>query len=259
MPVNDTFVDLARFYDPIMSHVNYDRWYLIAGRIADLLPRGFTHIDVACGTGTLLKRLRACGWKSHGIDLSYAMLHSGGKGETEWPVAAADMRALPFNASAHYVTCLFDSLNFLIDEEDMRTGIKQLGEALRPGGILYLDVVTERMVLDHFAGQEWNEQNDGFSTAWTCEYDRKTNTAASEIRVNGGPPNTILERIYSVDELEDALTQAGFQLLGIFDAERWRAPGKKTLRIDFVAVKGDPKPHRTAFKHVESDIRNLLR
>lgn len=258
MPTNDTFEDLARFYDPIMSHVNYDRWYLIAGRIADLLPRGFTHIDVACGTGTLLKRLRALGWKSLGVDLSFAMLHSGGKGEADWPVAAADMRALPFHETANYVTCLFDSLNFLVEPDEMRTGIRQLAGALKPGGILYLDVVTERMVLEHFAGQEWNEDNDGFTTTWTCDYNRKTHTAASHIRVNGGPPNTIYERIYDVTEIEDAMRAAGLQLLGTLDAERWRPVGRRTLRIDFVAVKGDAKPLQKPFKHIEKDIRVLL-
>ena len=90
------------------------------------------------------------------------------------------------------------------------------------------------------------------------DYNRKTHTAASHIRVNGGPPNTIFERIYDVTEIEDALRAAGLQLLGTLDAERWRPVGRRTLRIDFVAVKGDAKPLQKPFKHIEKDIRVLL-
>src|SRR5690606_17293139 len=54
--MNDSFEDLARYYDRLMVHVDYDRWYAVAGAIAGLLPRPFLHVDLACGTGTLLRK-----------------------------------------------------------------------------------------------------------------------------------------------------------------------------------------------------------
>ncbi|MCC6695902.1 MAG: class I SAM-dependent methyltransferase [Candidatus Hydrogenedentes bacterium] len=259
MSASDSFVDLARYYDPIMSHVDYDRWYLIGGAIGELLPRPFTHLDAACGTGVLLKKFQSDRWRSIGIDLSASMLRAGRQSGRAFPAAAADLRALPFNGCMNYITCLFDSVNFLLRNADMERGIKSLTAALAPNGILYFDIVTERMVLEHFAGQSWTERNGKFVTSWECEYDRKTLTAETRIRVNNGPAYTLYERVYEPEEVEDAVMRAGLSLLGMFDAETWRAPRRKTVRMDFVAVKGDPKPFSARFKGVRDHVRALLR
>jgi predicted TPR repeat methyltransferase len=94
--MNDSFEDLARYYDRLMVHVDYDRWYAVAGAIAGLLPRPFLHVDLACGTGTLLRKLRKVGWNSFGLDLSVAMLRAGSRsapsrqaaGDSAGPAAA---------------------------------------------------------------------------------------------------------------------------------------------------------------------------
>ena len=258
MNANDSFVELARFYDPIMSHVDYDRWYLIAGVIGQLVQRPFFHLDAACGTGVLLKKLEINRWQSFGIDLSPSMLRTGRESGRVFPAAAADLRALPFRRCMNYITCLFDSVNFLLQNEDMETGLRSLSEALAPDGILYFDVVTERMVLEHFAGQSWTERNGRLVTTWECEYDRKSLTAETRIRVNNGPAYTLYERVYEQEEVETAAAKAGLRLLGVFDAENWRVPRRKTVRIDFVAVKGDPRLLSARFKTVQAQVRRLL-
>ncbi len=258
MPPLDSFEDLARFYDPMMAHVNYDRWYTVTGALAELLPRPFAHLDAACGTCTLLKRLRRIHWHSAGIDLSRSMLHVGAKSDGPMPVAVADLRALPFASAFDYVTCLFDSVNFLLHEEDLRACIAQFASALRPGGLLYFDVVTERMILSHYAGQKWTEKIEEFETTWDCIYDRKSLVAASSIRVNSGPASTIRERVYSRRQIENALALAGFEVLGVLDAEKWRPPSRKTVRMDFVAVRGSAQPVRQAFSRIAAEIAGML-
>ena len=259
MPTADTFDGLARFYDPLMQHVNYDRWYVIAGAIAEMLPRPFTHLDAACGTGVLLKRLRASGWRSIGLDLSPAMLRAGRTGGNRSRVVCADLRAVPFHGTFDYVTCLFDSVNFLLSEEDLRAGIAQLAAALRPGGILYFDVVTERMVLEHFADQEWTEKHDRFSSTWSCDYDRKTQTAATRIRVNSGESHTLYERMYPLDTVYGALDAADCELLGAYDAQTWKRPGRKTVRADLVAVRGRAREYTRSFREVERFVQKMLK
>ena len=62
--MNDSFSDLARYYDPLMRHVDYDRWYAVAAAVAALVPPPFVHADLACGTATLARKLRRNGWKT---------------------------------------------------------------------------------------------------------------------------------------------------------------------------------------------------
>lgn len=256
MPHHDSFEGLARFYDPIMRHVNYDRWFLIVNAVGNLLPRPFLHLDAACGTGVLLKRLRAQHWRCIGLDLSKAMLSTHrGNGRS----VCADLRAIPFLQRFDYVTCLFDSLNFLLSEHDLYRGVAELATALRPNGLLYFDVVTERMVLDHFAGQEWTEKNDGFSSAWSCEYDRNTRTIETHIRINSGAAHVLRERVYPLEQVLDAVERAGCEVLGCCDAQTWRRPNRKTVRADIVAVKGSAKPYRRGFRRVQKLIQEALR
>ncbi len=254
----DAFRDLAPFYDRIMDHVNYDRWYVVAQALSRLLPAGFVHLDAACGTGRLLKRLRLDGWNSIGADLSFAMVHAGKKEGGECPAVAADLRALPLCDSVDYVTCLFDSINFLIEFRDLAQAFRSVGDALRDGGLFYFDVVTERMVTEHFEGQQWTEDNGRFSTTWRSQYDRHTAIADTHVRVNTGPSGTVRERIYLHEDIERALDFAGLSLLGAFDAHSWKAPGKRTVRIDYIAAKGDARVYAKRFKSIYNSVRGEL-
>ena len=46
--------------------------------------------------------------------------------------------------------------------------------------------------------------------------------------------------------------------LAFLDAETWKRPGRKTIRVDVIAVRGDPAPYRKAFRNVQIEIQGLL-
>jgi len=239
MSLRDDFARLARYYDPIMEHVDYDRWLDATITLAELLPRPFLHLDAACGTGVLAARLRRRGWQSFGMDLSAAMLNSARRNDSAFPVAVADLRALPFCGSLDYITCLFDSMNFLLTEEDVASVLRQFHAALRPEGLLYFDIVTERMVTEHFDDQEWLEDNGTFSTRWASNYDRASGITETHIGVNTAEKTILRERIYPLELFIERLRAAGFSVLDASDAETWRAPRRRSTRIDIVAWKGN--------------------
>lgn len=256
---DDTFVDLARYYDPIMEEVDYDRWLVVTTLLADLVPiENFTHLDVACGTGVLIKKLIQHGWRSYGVDLSPAMLETAQKGPIVPPVVRGNMCALPFHNAFEYATCVFDSLNFLLEPALLSTAMRQIGDALKDGGILYFDLITERMVTENFADQKWTERNGNFSTTWNGVYDRKSGLAKTAIQVNSGPVTIIRERIHDPLEVEIALRGAGLTLLGAFDATNWGPPTRKTERLEMVAVKGDDRQARRAFRKIRKRIQEAL-
>jgi SAM-dependent methyltransferase len=254
----DSFHDLARYYDAIMSDVDYDRWEISAANIAQLLPRGFRHLDAACGTGTLLRALQPYKWNSFGVDLSPAMLQLAYKKRTRTPLVAADLRRLPFDGCFDYITCLFDSMNFLLKKAAVKAAIKQFADALAPGGILYFDVVTERMILEHFADQQWTERNGRFTTRWDCTYHRATQTCETHIKVKRGPEAVLYERVYDLAFLKKAVKDAGLTPLGVHDAETWKPVRPKSVRIDFVCTKGPAKPYRKAFKDATARMQKCL-
>jgi len=259
----DVFREIARYYDRIMDYVDYDRWMTVCLGLSELLPRRFVHLDTACGTGVLLKKLQGRGWKSLGADLSVEMLRaSSGKAANgvslRGGLAAADLRALPFVSSIDFVTCLFDSVNFLLDMAGIEQAFREVAGALRPEGIFYFDVVTERMVTEHFENQEWTEKNGPFSTTWRSTYNRENRVAETYVAVSNGPGGVFRERIYEQNELEKALLGAGLTVLGRYDAHSWKIPNRRTVRIDFVAAKEPSRMLVGQFEDIEKTIRNTL-
>lgn len=256
----DPFAELARYYDPLMAHVDYDRWFVVATAVAEALglktpPR---HLDLACGTGTLLARLRVAGWASYGADLSPAMLRIGRKARLLENLACADMTALPFRGCFDYVTCLFDSVNFLADDTALDAAFRAVADALAPGGLFYFDCITERMVTEHFAGQQWHETNKGFTSGWHSRYDPNTALAETRITINRRAPAIILEKIFSLERIAAAARDAGLEVLGSFDAESWRPPGKRSIRVDFVAGKQVSAETAKRFAAIAEDMQGMF-
>lgn len=255
----DPFAELAGYYDPLMREVDYDRWLVVTSLLAEALPTpDFLHIDLACGTGRLLKRLVQHGWRSFGVDVSRAMLREARKGPFAPPVAAADVTALPLARRFHYATCVFDSFNFLVEVEAFRQALASVAGVLLEEGVLYFDAVTERMVTEHFADQTWTEDNGPFSTTWEGRYDRGTRIAELDIRVDTGPAHRLRERVFSRGEVIEAIEAAGLTLLGEFDAETWKRPTRRSIRVDYVASRNPSRDTYRRFKRVHAQIRKSL-
>ena len=251
----DAFAPIAAHYDAIMAHVNYERWERIAAILAEGLPRPFRHLDAGCGTGVLLERLAASGWDSVGIDLSATML-AVARGERRLSVLArADLRALPFYEQFDLVTCLFDSMNFLLQEEHIYQALESLQQALRPGGVVYFDVVTKQMIKDHFNNEAWTENHGAFRSYWHSTFDRARQLCETRVRVNAGLASVTRERVYDSDLFRDAIDRAGLTLLAARDAHTWDKPRRRAARIDFIAVKGGGKDAIRRFQQADERIK----
>jgi SAM-dependent methyltransferase len=158
------------------------------------------------------------------------------------------MQYLPFGEQFSLITCLFDSVNFLIAQEELQRAFNEFARVLRPGGLLYFDVVTERMVLKHFVGPEWSEEHAGFETVWYTYYNKKSRVAQTHVRVGTGPSSVIVECMHPLPVLVACLERAGLEVLARFDVEGHRAASGRSCRVDFIAV----KPKRNTFPNRDS-------
>ena len=252
----DHFAPIASHYDAIMSHVDYDRWAITAAQLQRILPKSVDHLDVACGTGTFVNRMRKQGWNSIGTDISESMIAS----TVDSSFSVSDMRALPYKSrSFDCVSCLFDSINFLLTPMDLARAVSEFYRMLRPGGLLYIDAVTERMVLDHFADQEWTEVNDGFDTTWRSTYSRSTGLSETTVHVAGREPCVIREQIYPSHVIEGTLANTGFTLFDVVDAESWRKPTRRTVRVEYISARSPVRGQRSEFNRIVKRMREVLK
>lgn len=255
----DTFKYLAGYYDSMMSHIDYERWLIVSTMIAELCPdENFEHLDIGSGTGELVKLLREYGWRSYGIDLSHAMLSTSRASSEDLPVAQANMTALPFGESFHYLTCIFDSLNFLLESTDFERAFRSMRDSMTDDGVIYFDVITERMVLEHYADRDWVDTNGKSEMSWSGVYDVNSRIIKNSIRIDGGDESIVCERVYTESDIRSALEKVGLTVLGIVDTETWCASTDETLRLDIVASVRGGKEIDRSYRHIQQDIQILL-
>ena len=116
--MSEAYGAFAYAYDKALG----ERFFRAASKLLDqTLDRYPTanrsHLDLACGTGLALEYFRSRGWRSIGIDASTDMLAMARRRATR--LVAGDLCALPVRGRFARVTCLYDSLNHLLDRDDL--------------------------------------------------------------------------------------------------------------------------------------------
>jgi SAM-dependent methyltransferase len=142
-PAFVAYESLAPFYDDFTRDYVYDSW--LAALLAVAREHGLAGrrvLDVACGTGKSFVPLVERGFDVWACDLSPGMVE---RARRRTPAGAdrvfvADMRALPEVEPVDLVTCLDDSLNYLLDDSDLNAALDGMARALRPGGLAVFDV-----------------------------------------------------------------------------------------------------------------------
>lgn len=145
----------------------FGRWYLTVyphrdGAEAERLVRtldgivrlaGTRLLDVGCGPGRHLPAFVRAGARPVGVDLSADLLREAARVRAAaagtWPLARADMRALPVATGAmDVVASLFTSFGYFREEEDARV-LAEAARVLRPEGYHVLDFLNRERVLRH--------------------------------------------------------------------------------------------------------------
>jgi len=129
----------AAFYDDI----RFDRFSLsLAGHIEELISRtnAVRILEMACGTGSLLARLDLPGKKLVGLDLSPEMLAEAKKKCGRSRLVNGSITALPFHQPFDLVLCLYDSMNYLLEEKDLVAVFRETRQLLGEGGTFMFDL-----------------------------------------------------------------------------------------------------------------------
>jgi len=204
-------------------------------------------VDVACGTGIAVAAFAEAGYQVTGVDRSPYMLDQARQRVAQADATSssaqsvtlieADMRdfSLPEDGrpAADLVTCMYDSLNYLLEEADLAAAFRCVADVLRPGGLYIFDVNTL-----YGLAEEWNshdfiqyDSEDLFiagRTRWDHERAINTLTFHGFIRLGEGVWERFLEthvqRGYPIDVLRGLLEEAGLAPLAVYDAGRRSGP-----------------------------------
>lgn len=128
----------------------YDLLYAAAGKdyaaeadelhtlVQSRRPGATSLLDVACGTGAHLAKLRSR-YDVAGVDAEPAMLAEARRRLPGVPLVAADMRSFRVARRFDAVTCLFSAVGYMPSTADLVRATATMADHLAPGGVLVVD------------------------------------------------------------------------------------------------------------------------
>lgn len=250
----DIYSAFAEIYDDVMRDVDYETWSHFIVNLC--IHYGFEVnriLDVACGTGSLTRRLAEMGYEVTGIDQSPSMLKRARQYAKEEGLSIhfaeammEDFRPARLSKPFDLIVCLYDSVNYLMDAELVAQCFGEAHRHLRPNGAFIFDVTTEYNLLHNFSGYTFAENLDDVSYIWENDYDIINKVCKSKVTIfkpaKGRYDRFVemhLQRVYPTGTLRRMLEEAGFAILGTYHNMTMKPVQPKSERIHFVCVKLD--------------------
>jgi SAM-dependent methyltransferase len=109
-------------------------------------------LDVGCGDGVLLARLRSQGWDCKGLDASADMVRAARRRVGRTRISIGDARRLGRVGPVGLVTALGDVVNHLGSTRALQAFLRGARKALQPGGYLVLDTLDPRDIEQNWDG-----------------------------------------------------------------------------------------------------------
>jgi SAM-dependent methyltransferase len=97
---------------------------------------------VACGTGKSFMPFVERGFEATGCDSSPAMLARAASKAPGVPLVEADMRDLPALGRFDLITCFDDSLNYLLEADQLAAALASIARNLHDSGLALFDLNT---------------------------------------------------------------------------------------------------------------------
>ena len=148
MKLTQPYSKLALIYDRLMDHVDYLHWSnYILNLINHLSPKISSLIDLSCGTGSLVFHLDKKIQMVYGCDSSREMIREARKKRDMEPgnLFINDIRRMAIKTG--YFDCalvLYDSLNYLVDENSLESSLSEINRILKKDGIF---IFTQKILI----------------------------------------------------------------------------------------------------------------
>ena len=202
------------------------------------LAAGASVLDLCCGWGRHAIRLAQHGLDVTGLDLSEYHIHLARSGareagvEIEW--IESDMRQIPAQAASFdAVVNLFTAFGYFDDAGNQQV-LEEIARVLKPGGKVLIDVINRDFIIGAFSPTEWSEDENGRVIMEQRRWDARTGRIHVKWLIID-PDGTRRvhehdERIYTLQELELRLANAGLKVVDAYGALQEEAKLRRDSR-----------------------------
>ena len=259
----EAYTDFAYVYDTFMDATPYEEWVSFIKETIEKYgiskPEKTTDtlasernlvLDLGCGTGTLTEMLAEDGYDMIGIDNSESMLQLAmAKRDAaghETLYLLQDMRELELYSTIGTVISVCDSLNYILEKEELLQVFKLVENYLFPGGVFIFDFNTVYKYAEVIGDTTIAENREECSFIWENYYYPEEAVNEYEVTVFVKEKEdlyrkfseTHYQRGYTIEEMTALVTQAGLSIKLLLDADTHKAPTSESERVYIVAMKG---------------------
>lgn len=274
----EAYTDFASVYDTFMDETPYEEWaefihqlikeYGISGQAAPGKEKDKSSasaetfsgsealdsernlvLDLGCGTGTLTELLYRKGYDMLGVDFSQEMLNIAlakkEKSGSDILYLCQDMRELDLYSTVGTVISVCDSVNYLLEPEEIIETFRLVNNYLYPGGIFIFDFNTVYKYEQVIGDTTIAENREECSFIWDNFYheEERINEYDLTIFVKDKKNNNLFRRFtethyqrgYTPEEMKSFVKKAGLEFVKAIDADTRKEPEETSERIYIIA------------------------
>lgn len=245
---DDAYSDFADVYDIFMDNVDYQGWcsYITEQLQKYGIKEGLL-LDLGCGTGTMTELLAKKGYDMIGVDSSEDMLEQAMEKREQSGLdilyLLQDMREFELYGTVRGIVSVCDSMNYVLEEEELLQVFRLVNNYLDPGGIFLFDMNTPYKYRELLGERTIAENREDGSFIWENYFDEES--CINEYALTLFLPEEDgryrkeeefhYQKAYEVEQIKALLVKAGLRLEAIYDAYTMNDVRDDSERVTFIA------------------------
>ncbi|WP_075717923.1 class I SAM-dependent DNA methyltransferase [Roseburia sp. 499] len=226
----EAYTGFAEVYDMFMDNVPYEEWNTyLTGLLKEYGIEDGLVLELGCGTGKMTRLLAKSGYDMIGVDNSEEMLRiamEAGEEDEGILYLLQDMREFELYGTVRAVVSICDSMNYILEEEDLLEVFRLVNNYLDPGGIFIFDMNTIYKYRELLGETTICENREEGSFIWDNYYDEEeqinqydlTLFIKEEKELYRKYEETHFQRAYEVETVQRLLEEAGMEFVAAYDA-----------------------------------------
>lgn len=241
----EAYTGFAEVYDTFMDNVPYEQW---CAYICDILKsygiQDGLVLDLGCGTGRMTRLLKAAGYDLIGVDISGEMLEiARDKDDAGILYLQQDMRSFELYGTVAAVVCVCDSINYLLEKEELAQVFALVNNYLDPGGIFIFDMNTKYKYQEVLKDAVICENREHESFIWENYFDEESSVNEYDLTLFVEQESGLFaryeefhyQRAYEIQDVEEILKNSGLELLAVCGEGTHTPPNADSERVYFIA------------------------
>ena len=204
-------------------------------------------LDLGCGTGTLTELLASRGYDMIGVDNSMSMLEIAmqkrAQNKSGVLYLLQDMRELDLYSTVGTVISVCDSVNYILEEDELLEVFRSVNNYLFPGGLFIFDFNTDYKYREVIGDATIAESREDCSFIWDNYYDKESGLNEYDLTIFVQEDGDLFRRFseghvqrgYTVEQMKRLVEQAGLKVIEIKDSDTGEAVTDTSERVFVVA------------------------